>query len=127
MAGIQTGDEVIFTAKVQRCTKGLDQYGEPSANDPRGRRQVIGLGNRVRDVVVSRRGLIPSSRPQRLKALEEEIEGLRLQLSQARSARAFGLLQAHAAMNRPHLLSPPLDGWDRCQPLGQPEELRTAH
>lgn len=54
-AGIEPGDTVLFTAKVQRCTKGWDQ---PIALDggARGRRQqVVGLGGRIRDVVVTHR------------------------------------------------------------------------
>jgi hypothetical protein len=58
-AGVRVGDSVLFTAKVQRCSKG---YGDPasatlhSRNDgSRLREQVVGFGTCPRSVVVLRR------------------------------------------------------------------------
>ncbi len=54
-AGIQPGDTVLFTAKVQRCTKGWDQSFDVDGGSGRRRGQVIGLGGCIRDVVVTHR------------------------------------------------------------------------
>lgn len=53
--GIEPGDSVLFTAKVQRCTKGWDQPIAIDGGPCRRRKQVIGLGGRIRDVVVTHR------------------------------------------------------------------------
>jgi hypothetical protein len=53
--GIEPGDTVLFTAKVQRCTKGWNQPTATDGGPCRRREQVIGLGGRIRDVVVTRR------------------------------------------------------------------------
>jgi len=53
--GIEPGDTVLFTAKVQRCTKGWDQPIAPDGGPRRRRQQVVGLGGRIRDVVVTQR------------------------------------------------------------------------
>lgn len=53
--GIEPGDTVLFTAKVQRCTKGWDQPMATDGGPCRRREQVIGLGGRIRDVVVTHR------------------------------------------------------------------------
>lgn len=55
-AGIQPGDTVLFTAKVQRCTKGWDMPIPAQGGARRRREQVIGLGGHIRDVVVTQRG-----------------------------------------------------------------------
>jgi hypothetical protein len=54
-AGIQPGDTVLFTAKVQRCTKGWDEPLSPGDGPCRRREQVMGLGGRIRDLVVTHR------------------------------------------------------------------------
>jgi len=55
-AGIEAGDTVLFTAKVQRCTKGWDERASDTRGPSRPREQVLGLGGRIRDVVVTQRG-----------------------------------------------------------------------
>ncbi|MCP9829319.1 hypothetical protein KBZ19_12570 [Synechococcus sp. L2F] len=54
-ASVQLGDTVLFTAKVQLCTKGWDEIAIEPAVPVRRQRQVVGLGGRIRDVVVTRR------------------------------------------------------------------------
>lgn len=54
-AGIQAGDTVLFTAKVQRCTKGWDEVVAIDGGTGRRREKVIGLGGRIRDLVVTHR------------------------------------------------------------------------
>lgn len=50
-AGVQVGDRVLFTAKVQRCSKGWDELnGQP--HEGRSRHQVVGFATTPRDVVV---------------------------------------------------------------------------
>lgn len=112
MAGIQPGDEVIFTAKVHRCSKGLDQNGHPNRGDGHGRRQVIGLTNRVRDVVVSRRVFSSSTRLERLKALEMEVKALRLQLGHTPVRQPIWLMAGRQAQQDPHIPGPSLNDWE---------------
>jgi hypothetical protein len=74
-AAIEPGDTVLFTAKVQRCTKGWDQ--------------VIGLGGRIRDVLVTHRAqrhsvvmseLQEQVRRQALLLAEAEAQARRLEI-----------------------------------------------
>ncbi|MCP9883624.1 hypothetical protein KBY97_00590 [Synechococcus sp. ATX 2A4] len=116
--GIQPGDEVIFTAKVQRCSKGLDQHGQPQPDAGRERRQVIGIGNRVRDVVVSRRAWQASPRSAEHTALVLEVEVLRQQLSSARSSRTLWLVPTPSSSPGPHLPGPSLHDWERNLSIG---------
>lgn len=67
-AGIEPGDTVLFTVKVQRCTKGWDQPIAPDGGTSRRRQQVIGLGGRIRDVVVTHRA-------QRHSVMVSELQG----------------------------------------------------
>jgi hypothetical protein len=112
-AGIQPGDEVIFTAKVQRCSKGLDQHGQPQPIAVRERRQVIGIGSKVRDVVVSRRAWQASPPSAELSALVLEVEALRQQLSSARSSRTIRLAPTSPASAAPRVPGPSLHDWER--------------
>lgn len=64
--GIDQGDTVLFTAKVQRCSKGWDQ--------------VVGLGGTVRDVVVTRRSQRPSLM---VSELEQQVRCQALLLAEA--------------------------------------------
>ena len=86
-AGIRIGDTVLFTAKVQRCTKGWhDPQATCSANP---RRQVMGFGATPRSVVVIRRH--DGDRPQ-LASLEEAL---------AECQRSYAsLLQRHQALQQ---------------------------
>ncbi|WP_338442228.1 hypothetical protein VZG28_04370 [Synechococcus elongatus IITB4] len=52
-AGVQSGDRVLFTAKVQYCTKGLDGPEVQNSDNPR--RKVIGFGSKPRSVVILQR------------------------------------------------------------------------
>lgn len=53
---LMPGDRVVFTAKVQRCSKGWDApFTLPSEITHNGRRQVIGLAGSVRDLVLKSR------------------------------------------------------------------------
>ncbi|MCT0212441.1 MULTISPECIES: hypothetical protein [unclassified Synechococcus] len=54
-AGMSQGDTVLFTAKVQHCSKGWDADSIEPDGPVRRRHQVIGLGGRIRDVVVTHR------------------------------------------------------------------------
>lgn len=45
------GDRVLFTAKVQGCSMGLDLVDQDGQVSP-GRRQMVGFGSRVRDLLV---------------------------------------------------------------------------
>ncbi|MCP9928822.1 hypothetical protein [Cyanobium sp. CH-040] len=63
-AGVRAGDTVLFTAKVQRCSKGsLDPDAADQPEGTRGRRcsrpreQVIGFGRSPRSVVVTARAI----------------------------------------------------------------------
>jgi hypothetical protein len=49
---LMPGDRVLFTAKVQRCTKGWDLVEQDGSLAP-GRRQMVGFGSRVRDLVIT--------------------------------------------------------------------------
>jgi hypothetical protein len=49
---LMPGDRVVFTAKVQRCTKGWDLVDQDGSLAP-GRRQMVGFGSRVRDLVIT--------------------------------------------------------------------------
>ena len=49
---LMPGDRVLFTAKVQRCTKGWDLLEQDGSVAPR-RRQMVGFGSRVRDLVIT--------------------------------------------------------------------------
>jgi hypothetical protein len=89
-AGIQLGDTVLFTAKVQRATKGWhDPDRTPNANP---RRQVIGFAATPRSVVVLRRR--EGSR-QQLDALEHDLDQCRIHL--AESIRDHEQLSRHYA------------------------------
>jgi hypothetical protein len=46
------GDRVLFTAKVQRCSKGWDLLDQDGSLTP-ARRQIVGFGSRVRDLVIT--------------------------------------------------------------------------
>jgi hypothetical protein len=59
-AGVRVGDTVIFTAKVQRCTKGWEDPGTSGSHgvtrrNTRSREQVMGFGTSPRTVSVVRR------------------------------------------------------------------------
>lgn len=58
------GDRVLFTAKVQRCSKGWDLVEQDGSMTP-GRRQMVGFGSRVRELVVTSRALSIDDRSQR--------------------------------------------------------------
>jgi hypothetical protein len=88
-AGIEPGDTVLFTAKVQRCTKGWDQPIAVDGGPCRRREQVIGLGGRIRDVVVTHRAqrhsvvlsdLQEQLRRQTLLLVEAEAQARRLEI-----------------------------------------------
>ena len=49
---LMPGDRVLFTAKVQRCSKGWDLLDQDGSLTP-GRRQMVGFGSRVRDLVIT--------------------------------------------------------------------------
>lgn len=70
-AGVRVGDVVEFTARVQRCSKGWADPGQPGG---RRRDQVIGLGNTPQDVRVHRRRL---SHSRQLSRLGSETQQLR--------------------------------------------------
>jgi hypothetical protein len=80
-AGVQEGDTVLFTAKVQRCSKGWeDSPGAASRPQPRSgrtarrREQVIGFAAEPRTVqVVPRR--VSLNNP-RLEALDQELQSM---------------------------------------------------
>lgn len=48
---LMPGDRVLFTAKVQRCSKGWDLVGQDGKISP-GRCQMVGFGSRVRDLLI---------------------------------------------------------------------------
>ena len=53
---LMPGDRVVFTAKVQRCSKGLDDPGIPPEEAiGRKRRQVMGFSRTVRDLLLKSR------------------------------------------------------------------------
>lgn len=88
-AGIEPGDTVLFTAKVQRCTKGWDQPVAQDGGPCRRREQVIGLGGCIRDLVVTRRaqrhsvlvsGLQEQVRNQSLLLAEAEAQARQLEI-----------------------------------------------
>jgi len=87
--GIEPGDTVLFTAKVQRCTKGWDQLIATDVGPCRRREQVTGLGGRIRDVVVTHRAqrhsvvvgdLQEQVRRQALLLVEAEAQARRLEI-----------------------------------------------
>lgn len=77
-AGIEPGDTVLFTAKVQRCTKGWDQPIALDGGARYRRQQVVGLGGRIRDVVVSE--LQEQVRSQALFLADAEAQARRLEI-----------------------------------------------
>ncbi|MEB3201070.1 MAG: hypothetical protein VKK62_11165 [Synechococcaceae cyanobacterium] len=88
--GIEPGDTVLFTAKVQRCTKGWDQSIATHDRPCRRRDQVIGLGGRIRDVVVTHRAQRHSVV---VRELQEQVRRQALLLAEA-EAQA-GRLEIH--------------------------------
>lgn len=52
---LMTGDRVMFTAKVQRCTKGRGSARNDGNTTESDRRQVVGFGTKVRNIVVMER------------------------------------------------------------------------
>mgnify|MGYP006879031487 CR=1 FL=1 len=77
-AGIRSGDTVLFTAKVQRCTKGWHDPRSTCSANPR--RQVLGFSATPRSVVVVRR--LDDDR-QQLAALETALALCQRHLSEA--------------------------------------------
>lgn len=75
-AGVRVGDTVLFTAKVQRCTKGWDNPNTRgnhglTRRSARSRQQVMGFGTSPRSVSVVGRRLGVN---QQLTELEQELE-----------------------------------------------------
>lgn len=79
-AGIQPGDRVLFTTKVRRCSKGWDALDPCQGGWSQRRRQVMGLADSVRDVVVSQRA--PGESAQ-VAALRERLRQQQLQATEA--------------------------------------------
>jgi len=109
-AGIRSGDTVLFTAKVQRCTKGWhDPRNHCSANP---RRQVLGFSATPRSVVVVRRH--EGDRHQ-VAALESALAECQQHLSD--TIRQHQQLTAlYAAVLKRHQALQQLT-WCACQPI----------
>ncbi len=112
-AGIQIGDTVLFTAKVQRATKAWHDPDQPHRAKPR--RQVIGFAAAPRSVLVLRRR--EGSR-QQVDALGHELAQCRRHLSEASrdheqlSRHYAALLARHQALQQQlALLTAPVCGW----------------
>lgn len=108
-AGIEPGDTVLFTAKVQRCSKGWDVPMSPGGGAGCRRRQVIGLGGRIRDVVVTQRAqrhsvllndLQEQVRRQSLLLAEAEAKAMRLEHHRDALLREVEHLQARLRLIR---------------------------
>ena len=112
-AGIRPGDEVLFTAKVQRCTKGCDPSGLLNLQSYNSRRKVIGLSHKVRDVVITFRSYSRPARPARLEKMQVEIDTLRKQLSNGQQVRSLWLLNESPKLPELRLPGPLLHDWDR--------------
>lgn len=107
-AGVRVGDTVLFTAKVQRCTKGWEDPGTPcshgvSRRSARSREQVMGFGAAPRTVtVVGRRQGIN----QQIARLEQDLNHISaaLDLSRAELSRTQehrdAALQSTAALQQ---------------------------
>lgn len=80
-AGIRVGDTVLFTAKVQRCSKGWEDPGTPctsrvSRRSARNREQVMGFGASPRTVSIVRR----------LQGVNLQVAALEQELERAKAA-----------------------------------------
>ena len=103
-AGIQSGDTVLFTAKVRRCTKGHHS-----------RVQVVGLSGDIRELVLKRRGLAPR---QELTALQEELRRERLLRQESESETLRLTRHRDALLKELDHLHRQLAAWKaRCQLL----------
>ena len=78
-AGVKVGDTVLFTAKVQHCSKGWDNPDQPADKQ---RRQVVGFGTGPRDVVVLRR---KQTHARVVTDLQAELQGHELRLADLQS------------------------------------------
>ncbi|QPN70115.1 hypothetical protein [Synechococcus sp. CBW1108] len=112
-ASIQIGDTVLFTAKVQRVTKGWHDPDQSFDANPR--RQVIGFAAAPRSVLVLRRH--EGSR-QQFNALQHELAQCRLHLAESsRDHEQLGcqyaaLLECHQALQQQlTLISAPACSW----------------
>lgn len=72
-AGVRVGDTVLFTARVQRCTKG---WADPDQPGHRQREQVIGFGGTPRSVVVYKRAPSSQLQNQALISLQQQHQTL---------------------------------------------------
>lgn len=114
-AGVQAGDNVIFTVKVRHCSKGSHEPELAQSRDVRSRERVLGLAGQVRDLVVQRRG-----RFQVLQIQELEDQLRRQQLLREQAEGDLQLLQVHrdALLDQLEQLQSQLSTWKaRCQIL----------
>lgn len=74
-AGVQVGDRVLFTVKVQACSKGLD--GPHVVNSDKPRRQVLGFGSKPRSVAILQKAVVAKRVDE---ALQQQLTEQQIQL-----------------------------------------------